>query len=191
MTRPTLLRLAPVLLVWLARPTAATAQPIEAPHDPTNASPPPITSKVNFAVGYSVTRYSPPEAVTVGWSVALAARPARYFEVVSELSGTQESNAPGSATEQRNSVLFLNGPRIVRRWPHVTILGDALLGIAQRDLPGNTSADRNRFLWRPGAGIDIHIAEHVSGRFHIGRTFNLDSAYDSVVQFTTAVVFSQ
>jgi hypothetical protein len=148
-----------------------------------------LTSVLEFAAGYTAVRFAGSDTMIVGWSASFAARPARFFALVSELSGSY-GERPRPNDSRHSAIFFLNGPRLRGNIRRVTFFGDALLGIAHdRDFRGSTE-DENRFVWRPGGGVDVRLSSSVSVRFAGGSIFNLASGETPRVdQFTTAIVF--
>jgi hypothetical protein len=92
----------------------------------------------------------------------------------------------------RTALLFLDGVRVMFPIGRVTPFGEALLGVAH-DLDFRVLAtDKNRFVWKPGGGVDVRLSSKVAVRFQGGVI--LDPAGDdrsNAFQFTSALVFGR
>jgi hypothetical protein len=150
------------------------------------------TSAIDLAAGYTVLRYARADALPVGWSLAIAAKPTRFFGVVSELSGAYDTDDALPRGTRQSAIVFLNGPRAILPWSRVTVFAEALFGIAHdRDFRVG-DADKNRFVWRPGGGVDIRLFTNVSVRFQAGRILNAaEKGSPKVYQFTSGLVFGK
>lgn len=154
--------------------------------------PPPPTSLINVTAGYTVVRYSDPRALPVGWSIGVTAKPTRFFAIVSELSVAYDSDRAGRPGTHRTAVLFLDGVRVMAPWGRVTPFGEALLGVAH-DLDFRLLAtDKNRFVWKPGGGVDVRLSPKVAVRFQGGVILDpVGDESSNVFQFTSGLVFGR
>lgn len=154
-------------------------------------------SVLEFALGYTVVRSNDTEpanadALPVGWSVGFAAKLARSFAVVSELSAAYDSDGAVPPATHRTAVYFLNGVRVMGPIGRVTFFGEGLAGVAHdRDFrPLQTS--KNRFVVRPGAGVDFRLSTNVSYRFQAGWTLDFEGTKSpEVLQLATGLVFGR
>ena len=155
------------------------------------------TSVFELAVGYTVVRSKGPspvnaEALPVGWSIGFAAKLTQNFGVVSELSAAYDSESAIPPATHRTAVYFLNGLRVMAPIERVTFFGEALAGVAHDRDFRPLQVDKNRFVVRPGAGVDFRLSTNVSFRFQAGWTIGMTGTTSpDVFQLTTGLVFGR
>jgi hypothetical protein len=152
---------------------------------------------VEFAVGYTIVRSNGTElanddALPVGWAVGFAAKLTPKFGVVSELSAAYDSDGAVAPATHRTAVYFLNGLRVMGPVNRVTFFAEALAGIAHDHDFRLLQASKNRFVIRPGGGVDFRLSTNVSFRFQAGWTVDFEGTNSpEVLQMTTGLVFGR
>jgi len=120
--------------------------------------------------GFLVADYRNSTLQPVGWFLSISARPvgSSWFAVAAEVSGEYSSERVVTVDVHRRGFAALTGARVIGHTPIKTaFFVETLLGIAhdREFLPARSSL--NHFVWQPGAGADVELADHVAARFHV------------------------